>query len=176
MDAMAPRLYRVARGILSDHHAAQDVVQEALCKFWSRPPASADAAAVYSWLRRVTVNECLNRIRRKSEAAVAEPRAADARWVGPEAAAAGVEAYKRILAAMAELPEAQRAVMTLRIIEQLSYQRIAELLDCQVGTVMSRLHRARRTLIGRLTTLGLLPVGGAAETAGERTLRLRQYG
>ena len=172
MDAAGARLYRVARGILADHHAAQDAVQEALCRFWSSPPAAHDSAAVYAWLRRVTVNECLNRLRKKSETVVEDTRAVDARYDGPATAAAGVEAYKQILGVMAELPEAQRAVLSLRVFEQLGYQPIADLLGCGVGTVMSRLHRARQTLIGRLTTLGLLPAGDKPE----RTLRLRQSG
>lgn len=176
MDAAAPRLYRVARGILANHHAAQDTVQETFCKYWSGPPASADSAAVYAWLRRVTVNECLNRLRKKSETVVEDTQAVDARYGGPAAAAAGVETYKQIIGVMAELPEAQRAVLSLRVFEQLGYQPIADLLGCGVGTVMSRLHRARQTLIGRLTTLGLLPAGDKQPPQAERTLRLRRPG
>ena len=178
VDALGPRLYRVARGILADHHGAQDAVQEAFCRYWAQPPARDDPAAAYAWLRRVVVNECLNRLRRKTAVEVeAIETVGEGDAPGPVAVAGSTELYKRILELIGELPDAQRAALCLRVLEQLSYRQIARLLDCQVGTVMSRLHRARLTLIGRLRHMGLLTASMALgfEPLADRPLRERRF-
>jgi RNA polymerase sigma-70 factor (ECF subfamily) len=167
-EAAGPRLYRLARGMLGDHHGAQDAVQEALCRYWTAPP-EGEGPVAHAWLRRVVVNHCLTRLRRAGPRSLDRIEAPDERPAG-RPAPEGIETYKRILAAMAELPEAQRAVLSLRVFEQLGYQQIAGLLDCPVGTVLSRMHRARQTLIGRLTTLGLL--GGEGPQGYMRCLDL----
>jgi len=154
--------FALAYQMVRHREDAQDVAQEAFVRVFRGLRDFQGQAAFKTWLHRIVVNLALDALRRRSR----QPAAAydDAREPGDEAreeigahpgddpgrALQAREAGEAIRMALEELPAPQRAALLLREVEGLSYQQIAEVLECAVGTVMSRLHYARRRLRERL--------------------------
>jgi RNA polymerase sigma-70 factor (ECF subfamily) len=179
LDEFGPRLRALASGILCRPDEADEVCQEAFLTLWRNPPRETGAGAVYTWLRRVVTNLCINRLRRRRPAELDAEPAGDP---GPDPAAPDParQAETTELAAicrgmMGELSADRRAVLSLRVLEDLSYEEIAAALGCSLGTVMSRLHRARQEIIGRLHRLGL-SADGVRESASPARPLLRRGG
>jgi RNA polymerase sigma-70 factor (ECF subfamily) len=152
MNKLGPRLLNLATGICRDRHRAEEIVQEAFVKLWNNPPDSGPV--VYpSWLRRVVTNLSINALQRTRRPG-ALPEVTDDRSLCAEDETGHLadvrEDCKNVRAAMEKLDEAKRAILYLRAYEQLSYEQIAEHLGVPVGTVMSRLNRARAALIEQL--------------------------
>lgn len=148
-----PGLMAVARGICRDAGAAEDVVQEAFLKLWRTPPDGPEKV-VPTWLRRVVINLSINHLRRnkRSEelpewAAEGGHSESDHRWQRsdpqPHERMEADDQRQRIERALASLPPDKRAILLLRARQNLSYQELAEVFDVPVGTIMSRLNRAR---------------------------------
>ncbi|MCH8004646.1 MAG: RNA polymerase sigma factor [Planctomycetes bacterium] len=149
---LTPRLINVSAAICRDRDRAQEIVQEAFIKLWQRPPEAGEAAYA-SWLRRVTTNLSINAVKRTPRpgtlpACEQDPSLHTAQR--PEADCEHAEMLQRVRAAMEQLDEPKRAILVLRAYEQLSYEEIAEHLGVPLGTVMSRLNRARRALLEAL--------------------------
>lgn len=161
------RAYRLAARVLGDTEEALDVAQEAFIKVYQALPRFKGQSAFYTWLFRIVMNLAVDRHRQRA----ARQRAFGSEEVPPEewertaadeapgAAEAAVSAEQRakIARALDALPEHHRTIIILSDIEGLSYREIANVLGCPVGTVMSRLHNARkrlRTILGPV--LGLL--------------------
>lgn len=101
------------------------------------------------WVCRIAANTAINHVRSKvsREDPLPENLAATSGATGdPEALLSEVETRRIVATALAALPVGQRAVFVLRAVEELSYKEIAEALDISIGTVMSRLSRAREKL------------------------------
>jgi RNA polymerase sigma-70 factor (ECF subfamily) len=146
------RLYRLAYRLTGSAEDALDVVQDAFVKVYKDMDAWNERSAFYSWLYRVTTNLAIDRLRRrKKDRALASGIAAERRGERDEIAEL-VEAREtefalgRLAAAVAELPEGQRTVVTLRHYEGLSLKEIAEIRGCALGTVKSTLHQAFRSI------------------------------
>ena len=144
----AGRALGLARRILGNEAAAEEIVQDAFLRVWTHAPRWRPEAAFRTWLYRIVVNLCLNAKRRPAELAleaagdVADPAmAADARL---EAA----ERDRRVAAAIEALPERQRAAIVLTYQEGLSNAEVAAVLDTSVSGVETLLVRAKRTLRG----------------------------
>ena len=161
------RVYSTALRIVRRHDLADDVTQEAFLRA-HRALASYDRARPFGpWICRIAANLAINHVRSPEarEEALDEgefdrshPAAAD----GPLEAVLQTEARRVLDDAVGRLPAEQRAVFVLRTFEDLSYKEIAEALDLSVGTVMSRLSRAREKL--RVALAGYL--GPALDRAG----------
>lgn len=148
MDRLGPRLIAVSAGICRDRHRAEEIVQEAFVKLWQRPP-DAGEPAYPSWLRRVVTNLSINalqRTRRHASLPEHSPDPALRHDRGPDARADAAEQVAEVRAALDQLDDSKRTILVLRAYEQLSYEQIAEHLGIPVGTVMSRLNRARTAL------------------------------
>ena len=145
MQNHGPRLLALARGVVRDTHLAEDIVQESFVKLWRQPPKAEAATA--SWLRTTVVRASIDRIRKRqaSPSEILNPTAPESPPV-----ADSQEQAKRIEDAMNRLDPEKRAVLLLRAREQLPYEAIAAALDIPVGTVMSRLARARKALLHEL--------------------------
>ena len=157
--------FALAYQMVRHREDAQDIAQEAFVRVFRGLRDFQGQAAFKTWLHRIVVNLALDALRRRSR----HPGASydDAREPGEEAreevgtrpdedpdrALEAREAGEAIRMALEELPAPQRAALLLREVEGLSYQEIAEVLGCAVGTVMSRLHYARRRLQERLRPL-----------------------
>jgi RNA polymerase sigma-70 factor (ECF subfamily) len=148
MRKLGPRLIALSAGICRDRHRAEEIVQEAFIKLWHNPPDAGEIAYT-SWMRRVVTNLSINALQRtKRPGALPEFSQDPAMHTGerPEHALGEREELARVRAAMDRLDPAKRAILMLRAYEQLSYEQIAEHLGVPVGTVMSRLNRARAAL------------------------------
>lgn len=147
------RVFNIALRITGDTDSANDCAQEAFIRAYRALHQYDPALPFGPWLFRIATNASLNYVQRTRghETPVDElPDAPDENEEGPEATAIRREEVAEVVAAMAELPPAYRAALTLRHMQQLSYQEVAEALDIPLGTVKTHLHRARAALKARL--------------------------
>jgi RNA polymerase sigma-70 factor (ECF subfamily) len=176
------RAYRLALRVLRDEEQARDAVQDAFLKAYVNLGRFEGRSSFYTWLYRLVMNLCLDAKRRDRSVRTvesAEPpdleriatpdvRGADegpwrAHEEGPEAAVDRRELRSALARAIDELPEAARETLILRELEGLSYAEIAESLQIPKGTVMSRLHYARRRVQELLREAGM--IAGAESAA-----------
>ncbi|TGP27210.1 MULTISPECIES: RNA polymerase sigma factor [unclassified Mesorhizobium] len=149
------RLYRIARGVVRNDAEAEDVVQEAYMRAFASLDAFRGDASLATWLSRIVINEALGRLRKKKRmAAMPEnPEAEIIRFpLNPSDLNPGDDpertmAQRQILAlverATDSLPDVYRTVFVARVIEGLSIEETADLLNVRPQTVKTRLHRAR---------------------------------
>jgi RNA polymerase sigma-70 factor, ECF subfamily len=150
------RVWRLAYNYLRDREEAWDVAQEAFVRAWQALPSFRGQSAFYTWLFRIVMNVATDRARQRAargrafgtEAVPEEDweRVMVDQGAGPEDITARTEQRERIRQGLAALPEHHRAIIMLSDLEGLSYREIAEVLQIPMGTVMSRLHNARRRL------------------------------
>lgn len=150
--ALVPRLRRFALSLAGNAPDADDLVQAACVKALRNAGQFAPGTRMDSWMYRIIQTVWLDD-RRK--AALRRPPVDPAEIeISDEGRGASLAEDRMMLAearrAMAELPESQRAVLALVAIEGLSYRETAEALDLPLGTVMSRLSRARGALLPKL--------------------------
>lgn len=151
MQELGPRLIALSAGICRDRHRAEEIVQEAFVKLWKCPPDGGEI--VYpSWMRRVVTNLSINSLQRTKRPGALPEFSDDPALRASHGGRADVqcdvqESLERVRCAMDRLDDAKRAILMLRAHEQLSYEEIAEHLGVPVGTVMSRLNRARAALL-----------------------------
>ena len=168
IDATYDRLYRLAVSLLRDPDEADDVVQETYIRAWDRRADLREPDRVVPYLARITRNAARDRLRWWT------------RWRGPGGPGGGRELVVADAAApvdqrlaeaqlgadiargLAALADKHRAVLLLREVEDMTYEEMAELLGVPVGTVESRLHRARAQLARRLRRLA--PGAGEEES------------
>ena len=147
----APMVYATCVRVLGDPHEAEDVAQEAFMRLWRQAGRWRPGAALFdTWLHRVTLNLCYDRLRRRREITTdAVPEQAD-----PAARAdqSMIDQARdaRLAAAIAGLPERQRAALVLQYYEGLSNIEAAAAMEIGVEALESLLSRARRTLRDRL--------------------------
>lgn len=151
-------LFRTARSVVRNDSEAEDVVQEAYLRAWRALGTYRAESKLSTWLVRITTNEALGRLRRKSaqiiplEAAMAsqepEIRAAltEAPARSPERSAMRAQMRKLMEARIDLLPEIFRTVFILRAIEEMSVADVADALDIPEATVRTRFFRARSLL------------------------------
>ncbi len=147
--AMLPKLRRFAYALSGNLAEADDLIQSA-CERALRNEASFTAGTrMESWMYRIVQNLWIDEVRRRKVRGTAVDPEAAGLSDGGRGAREPEDRMQlaRVRAAMATLPEAQRAVLALVAIEGQSYRDAAETLGVPVGTVMSRLSRARETLM-----------------------------
>ena len=143
---------------------AQDVAQEAFIKAYRALATFRGESAFYTWLYRIAVNTAKNHLTSMGRRPPAsDVDAQDAEFydggeamhevANPEREALSDEIREEIFAAFEDLPEELRTAIRLREFEGLSYEEIAEVMACPVGTVRSRIFRARETIDKRLGPL-----------------------
>jgi RNA polymerase sigma-70 factor (ECF subfamily) len=143
------RLFNTMVYVAGSHEEAEDVVQEAFVLAFVKLSGFAGRSAFYSWLYRIAFNVFASRRRRKRpEVSVETMReATGGEPVDPTEAPADAldreERARQVHAALAELSDEHRTILVLREIEGICYETIAEMLELPIGTVRSRIHRAR---------------------------------
>jgi len=160
------RVHNACLRICGDVEAARDLTQDAFVKALESIERFRGKSAFFTWIYRIAVNLALSHRRKdrtrnvlsldamrdgQDEGAplvqfIADPAASD-----PSSEAALAETHDRVLAAIGTLDPEHRAALVLRDVEGLDYQQIADVLELPVGTVKSRIFRARSTLRDRLT-------------------------
>ncbi|HEY7213688.1 MAG TPA: sigma-70 family RNA polymerase sigma factor [Thermoanaerobaculia bacterium] len=173
VDSHQERLLRLCERLLGDAEEARDAAQDVFLKAYRKAAAVRPQGQVYTWLYRIAVNHCLNKLRRRKLVRFlrwedTEERDAPAFEPPDEAAdpAAALEARRRwrvTRRALARLPENQRSVVVLVRFEGLSYKQVAEVLDITEGAVESRLFRAMRRLEAAQEAAGSRVSQGEAE-------------
>jgi RNA polymerase sigma-70 factor (ECF subfamily) len=152
------RLWAVALRTTGDPEEAADAVQDALLSAFRRAGTFRGDAQVTTWLHRIVVNACLDRMRRhKSRPTVplSDHQEAGVPFGGEAASPDAPEGSDRradVLAALMQLSEDQRTALVLVDMEGYSIQEAADLLDCAPGTVKSRCSRGRARLVPLLTS------------------------
>lgn len=153
------RMWAVALRTTRDPEEAADAVQEALISAFRKADQFQGDAAVTTWLHRIVVNACLDRMRRsKVRPTVPLPEESPDEFGGAPAGALTdqvdhidrAETAMEIKRALDELPEDQRAAIMLVDVEGYPVEEAAEMLACPVGTVKSRCFRGRKKLAERL--------------------------
>ena len=146
-------MFNIALRITGDADAANDCAQEAFIRAYRALHQYDPTLPFGPWLYRITTNASLNHVQRwhARETPVDElPERSAEIDEGPEATAVRREEVAEVMAAMADLPAAYRAALTLRHMQQLSYQEVADALGIPLGTVKTHLHRARAALKVRI--------------------------
>lgn len=159
IEAHQERLLRLCERLLGDCEEARDAVQDVFLKVYRKAGEARPQGQVYTWLYRIAVNHCLNKLRRRKLVrflrweSAADPADTDAAPFDPPDSAPGpaetLESRRRwqtTRRAILDLPENQRAVLVLARFEGLSYRQIAAVLQISEGAVESRLFRAMRRL------------------------------
>lgn len=158
------RLYRVAFSWCHNHALADDLVQEAMLRACKYCRGLRDIRALDGWLFRILSNCWHDELRRRRDMQDINNISMYAKQ-DIEAEHYQSELLHHVYLAMAQLPAAQREVVSLVDVADLSYEQVAKVLDIPVGTVMSRLNRARLALRRQLeercqqTVSNILPFG-----------------
>jgi len=177
------RVWRLAYNLLRDREEAWDVAQEAFIRAYQALPSFRGQSAFYTWLYRIVMNVAADRARARGARgrAFGTERVPEEDWErvlpdrgredeSPDAVAARHEQRQKIMRALDTLPEHHRRIVVLSDLEGLSYREIADTLEIPMGTVMSRLHNARKRLREALKPLLLaLVVIGAVLAAAVPT-------
>lgn len=152
------RLYRLARATLRDDAEAEDALQEAYLSAYRSIGRFRGEAALPTWLSRLVLNECMNRLRRQARRNNVVPMGATPDGIEfdtfmsasptdtPDQALVRAEMRSLLERKLDELPEAFRVVFVLRCVEELSVEETAQCLDIPEATVRSRHFRARSLL------------------------------
>jgi RNA polymerase sigma-70 factor (ECF subfamily) len=159
------RVYNMAFRMLGHREDALDVAQEIFVTIFRSLDRFEEKARFSTWLYRVTVNRCRDELRRRTTVKHTRPRSLEASTArdpdgraddppaggaSPLEGAVAHETEELVAGAIRELPEDAREVLVMRDVEDLSYTEIADVLEIPVGTVRSRLNRARTLLRERI--------------------------
>ena len=156
------KLARLLSRFIRDPGEVEDVAQEAFIKAYRALPSFRGDSAFYTWLYRIGINAAKNYLvamgRRAPTTTEHDAEEAESFEDGdqlrdintPENMLMSKQVATVVNAAMNELPEELRTAITLREIEGLSYEEIAEIMNCPIGTVRSRIFRAREAIAEKL--------------------------
>ena len=159
------KLVRLLSRYIRDAAEVEDVAQDAFIKAYRALPAFRGESAFYTWLYRIGINTAKNHLvasgRRAPTTTEVEAEDAESLDEGeqlrdmntPESVLLSKEIAATVNAAMDELPEELRTAIQLREMEGMSYEDIAKVMDCPIGTVRSRIFRAREAISLKLKPL-----------------------
>lgn len=159
------RLGRLLSRFIKDEHEVNDVVQESFIKAYRALPNFRGDSAFYTWLYRISINTAKNFLANSNKRPIMSSDIANsdgevvdvveqvADYLTPEAELMNKQILQTVENAVAKLPEDLRRAITLREMEGLSYEEIAEAMNCPIGTVRSRIFRAREVIAADLRPL-----------------------
>jgi RNA polymerase sigma-70 factor (ECF subfamily) len=159
------KLARLLSRLVRDPGEVEDVTQEAFVKAYRALPSFRGDSAFYTWLYRIGINTAKNYLvamgRRTPTSTEVDAEEAEGYDDGeqlrdintPESLLLSKEIGTTVNAAIESLPEELRSAIQLRELEGMSYEEIAKLMDCPIGTVRSRIFRAREAIAERLKPL-----------------------
>ena len=140
---LIPRLRRYARALVGDRATADDLVQDTLERAWAKLHLYRRGTDLRAWLFTVMHNVHVNRVR---AARATEPLGDEMPELAQRAPQGDALLVRDLDRGIARLPAEQRAVLLLVTLEEMSYEQVARTLGIPIGTVMSRLSRAREKL------------------------------
>ena len=149
-----PRVTALAGRMLGDPAEAEDVAQETFLRAWKHAPSwTAGPARFDTWLHRVALNLCYDRLRRKRERPVAEPPEQVDTGPAPDRGLLAADVSRRVHAALQALPERQREAVVLCHYQELGNIAAAQVMEISVEALESLLARGRRALRAALADL-----------------------
>lgn len=151
------RVFTLAFRIVNDREEAADLAQEAFLKAWQGLPNFQGESSFSTWLHRLTTNLCIDWLRRQTRRREIEPVASlddeESGWAepadpgqDPQRQLERKELHRALARALQTLPDHHRQVLVMREVSGLSYQEMGQALDLDMGTVKSRIARARLAL------------------------------
>ncbi|MBI1265397.1 MAG: RNA polymerase sigma factor [Alphaproteobacteria bacterium] len=164
-----PMVYGLAQRLLRDSGEAEDAAQDVFIKVWRKISGyDPERAKLETWIGRITLNTCYDRLRKRREAPFEHGEAPDAPDLNADAeqALGASQAASRVRAAVAALPERQRAALELRHFQGLSQAEAADILEISEEAVESLLARARRTLKTALLDDAAHMIGALSDARG----------
>jgi RNA polymerase sigma factor (sigma-70 family) len=138
--------YRLANGMLHDHHSAEDVVQEAAIKAWRKIARLREGSEMRPWFLGIVANECRSAMRTRWWSVIRTVFPEGQQPAGDEAVIEGIELRR----ALKRMPEAKRLVLVLHWYLDLPLEEIAEVMGMSVHAAESRLGRATQELKRRM--------------------------
>ena len=154
------RLFNGMVQLVRNEFEAEDVVQEAFILAFTKLSSFQGNSAFFTWLYRISYNVAITRMRRKKTSTVSLTGPENQTQLqlpsddpGPDAGIQKREQAAQLMDALGRLSEEHRAILVLREMEGMDYEAISEILDLPIGTVRSRLHRARSQLKHQLELL-----------------------
>lgn len=158
------KIYARAFSMVRNEDEAVDLSQEAWVKAWQRLKQFQGDSSFVTWMTRITINLCLDHLRRQKrqrtesidqmdEDSGGVERQMPVITTNPTEGLEREELRKRISTAMDQLSEEHRTVLVLHEFEEMEYKEIARVVGCSIGTVMSRLFYARRRMASLLAGL-----------------------
>jgi len=154
------RIYYSVIRIALNHDDANDIVQESFVKAFRNIDTFKEGYRFYTWLYRIAINTALNHVQQKRHKEHSLNDLTENRGFNPETDRdlegdiEQSEMLQNVKKALEYVPADMRTVFVLRVYKDMSYQEIADTLNISIGTVMSRLHRARNTLKEHLVKNG----------------------
>jgi RNA polymerase sigma-70 factor (ECF subfamily) len=147
-------VYRLCYRFVNDHEDANDVAQEVFLKAWHAIPRFRGESSFSTWLYRIAVNACLTfrALPRPATQQLADGLADPV--PGAEERLESDDEARRVRAAVARLPEKQRATLILKVYHELTHEEVAEVLGSSIGTVKANLFRAVDNLRRRVAEEG----------------------
>lgn len=153
LTALLPRLYAFARTMLGDSDAARDLVQEAAARALAAARVPADPPAYRAWMFRIVRNAALDELRRRRQPPLEDHAPIDL-WRYDDVRIAKITVEQ----GLATLAETHREIISLIDIAGFSYGEAADLLNVPVGTIMSRIARARGALLAAIEASSIRPL------------------
>lgn len=153
-------VFALSQYFVKNREEAWDISQEVFIKAFRSLKYFRGEASFKSWLLRITANQCKDHLKKRRLDTVSFDEAiqpdAPGQEIGPDRRTEAKELGAAIQTAIDALPEKHRTAFLLREMEGLSYQEMAEVMQCNIGTVMSRLHHARKKLQEALIGMGVV--------------------
>lgn len=149
-----PRMLNLANRMLGDAAEAEDVAQEVFLRVWREAPRWKPGAARFdTWMHRVALNLCYDRLRRRRVTPMADPPDQVDPGPAPDRALMATDVGRRVQAAMMALPERQREALALCHYQELGNIEAAAVMDISVEALESLLSRGRRALRATLSDM-----------------------
>jgi RNA polymerase sigma-70 factor (ECF subfamily) len=152
------RIYNIAYRMFNNEEDAKDITQEVFLKVYKNIDKFDENSKISTWIHRICVNTCIDEIRKRKgketfsmdESIISDETSTQKQYINdaltPEEVLITKEEIKDIKKAIASLPEKHKTIIILRDIQNLSYSEIADITESSLGTVKSRLARARLQL------------------------------
>jgi len=155
------RISRLVSHYIHDFDAVRDVVQESFIRAYKALSSFRRESKFYTWLYRIAINTSHNYIksnknwftRMESMEDNSEASNAESQYLNPERSYQNDDLRRGIQQAVTQLPLDLRSVLMLREVEGLNYEQIAEIVGCEIGTVKSRIFRARKRIVEKTSHL-----------------------
>ncbi len=145
------RIYNLCYRMMRNSQDAEDMLQESMLKAWRKLKSFQRSSSFSTWLHRIAVNTCLDAIRkRKDNKNSLDEMGEFGKEIADDTSSSFDERSvqrQAIEAALMKLKERERVIIVLKDVQGYSYEEMAQILECPLGTVRSRLSRARNTMV-----------------------------